>query len=66
MVAPNQARTAGAEPADDARDGTLIGKRYLSDDTGLEVLCTKSGDGSLSFDGTPLVVQGAKPLPPSD
>ena len=29
--------------------GTLIGKRYADAETGLELLCTKGGDGSLSL-----------------
>lgn len=53
-------------PAADARGGTQVGKRYSSLDTGLEVLCAKSGAGSLAFDTTPLVEQANKPLPPSD
>lgn len=66
MLALNEVPPGDVSLVDDARGGTLIGKRYISDDAGLEVLCTKSGDGSLAFDDTPLVVQGAKPLPPSD
>ena len=42
-------------------EGTLIGKRYVS-----EVLCTKPGEGSLAVDGAALQVKGAKPLPSSD
>jgi hypothetical protein len=47
-------------------DGTLIGKRYASNDLGLEVLCTKAGDGSLSIGDQRLLVKEAKPLPSSD
>lgn len=47
-------------------DGTLLGKRYADDELGLELLCTKAGDGSLSIGETPLSVKGAKPLPSSD
>jgi hypothetical protein len=49
-----------------AGSGTQIGKRYASEDGGVEVLCTKSGRGGLSMGGVPLVVKGAKPLPASD
>ncbi|WP_297596067.1 hypothetical protein [Mycobacterium sp.] len=66
MLAANEGAPAGAALADDAKGGTLLGKRYICEDAGLEVLCTKTGVGSLSFDDTPLVEQGAKPLPPSD
>jgi hypothetical protein len=57
---------AGGTPAPDAMGGTLLGKRYVDEQSGLEVLCTKKGDGSLALDDHPLEVQGAKPLPPSD
>jgi hypothetical protein len=47
-------------------DGTQIGKRYADEDCGLEVLCTKGGDGSLSIGDKPLLRKDAKPLPSSD
>lgn len=47
-------------------DATLLGKRYADDELGLEVLCTKGGDGALTVGDTPLLVKGAKPLPSSD
>ncbi len=46
--------------------GTLLGKRYMDESTGLEVLCTKGGLGSLSVSGRPLIQKQAKPLPSSD
>ncbi len=46
--------------------GTLLGKRYGDETTGLEVLCTKAGPASLSVGQEPLLVKGAKPLPSSD
>jgi hypothetical protein len=46
--------------------GTQLGKRYADEELGLEVLCTKAGEGSLSVGDTPLEVRGAKPLPASD
>jgi hypothetical protein len=63
---------AGAEPAagqalDPLRaDGTLIGKRYADENLGLELLCTKAGEGSLTTSGEPLLPKDAKPLPSSD
>jgi hypothetical protein len=47
-------------------DPTLLGKRYADDDLGLELLCSKGGDGTLTIGATPLLVKGAKPLPSSD
>ena len=46
--------------------GTLLGKRYASDELGLEVLCTKPGAGSLAVGDTPIHQKDAKPLPSSD
>ena len=55
-----------SEPAAPFDEGTLVGKRYVTDDDSLELLCTKAGAGSLSVGEAPLVVKGAKPLPSSD
>ena len=46
--------------------GTQLGKRYADDELGLELLCSKAGEGSLSVGDTTLEVKGAKPLPASD
>ena len=46
--------------------GTQLGKRYADDDLGLEVLCTKAGEGSISVGETILAVKGPKALPASD
>ena len=46
--------------------GTQLGKRYADDELGLEVLCTKAGEGSISVGETILAVKGAKALPASD
>ena len=57
---------AGATMANGFDGGTLLGKRYADGSTGIEVLCTKAGGGSLSIGDTPLLVKEAKPLPASD
>jgi len=54
------------EIAGDAGEGVALGKRYVDENESIELLCTKAGDGSLSVDGTPLALKGAKPLPSSD
>jgi hypothetical protein len=46
--------------------GTFVGKRYVHESTGLEVLCTKGGSSSLSIGVEPLTVKASKPLPSSD
>src|SRR5262245_6573143 len=56
----------GGQLDDDYREGTLIGKRYADESIGIEVLCTKAGDGSLSIGVTPLLQKDAKALPSSD
>ena len=56
--------TQGTEAGFD--QGTQLGKRYSDDELGLEVLCTKAGEGSISVGETLLDVKGAKPLPASD
>jgi hypothetical protein len=47
-------------------EATLLGKRYADEDLGLEVLCSKAGDGTLTVGTEPLHLKGAKPLPSSD
>ncbi len=54
------APSAGADP------GILLGKRYVDDPTGLEVLCTRSGTGPLTADGRELTIKAPKALPASD
>jgi hypothetical protein len=46
--------------------GTQLGKRYIHEASGLEVLCTKPGDGSLSVGTDVLDLKGTKALPSSD
>lgn len=53
-------------PAAGFDEGTQLGKRYGDEESGVEVLCTKAGAGSLSIGDTVLPVKGAKPLPSSD
>jgi hypothetical protein len=46
--------------------GTAIGKRFADEDSGLELLATKAGDGALAVGGVAIPLKGAKPLPSSD
>lgn len=55
-----------AEPDPALADGPALGKRYADEGSGLELLCTRAGAGTLTVDGRPLPVKGAKPLPASD
>ena len=65
MVPSDDPTTAGA-PAAPFDEGTLVGKRYVTEDDAIELLCTKPGAGSLSMGDAALLVKGAKPLPSSD
>jgi hypothetical protein len=53
-------------PIDGQDQGSSLGKRYVNESVGLEVLCTKAGDGTLSLAGEVLEVKTPKPLPSSD
>jgi hypothetical protein len=66
MVELSAASDAGGSPAAPFDTGTLLGKRYVHEDTGLELLCTKAGAGALSAGDQVLPVKDAKPLPSSD
>ncbi len=55
----------GGGPAPDWSGGTAVGKRF-EHESGLEVLCTKAGAGTLGVDGKVLGLKEAKPLPSSD
>jgi hypothetical protein len=46
--------------------GTALGKRYVDETSGLELLCTKAGPGGLFADDRELEVKVAKALPASD
>lgn len=55
-----------AAPASGLEEPTLLGKRYVDADTGIELLCTKGGSGTLTCDGRVMPLKDAKPLPSSD
>ncbi|MDQ2754224.1 MAG: hypothetical protein M3R71_01595 [Actinomycetota bacterium] len=57
---------AGDRADQPAGDGPLLGKRYVDEQTDLELLCTKAGPGTLACDGRPLGIRAPKPLPSSD
>jgi hypothetical protein len=57
-------RPAPPQPA--AAEGAQLGKRYVDEPTGLELLCTKPGAEVPAADGRALTLKTAKPLPASD
>lgn len=46
--------------------GVAMGKRYIDEAETLEVLCVKSGDGSLAANGALLLQKDTKKLPKTD
>ncbi|WP_163506520.1 hypothetical protein [Fodinicola acaciae] len=67
MVDPRGPEAGIAGRADPAQQGgALLGKRYADNELGLELLCTKPGQGTLAVNGVPLPLKPAKPLPASD
>lgn len=47
-------------------DGIQVGKRYFDEASGLELLASKPGRGTLQADGRKMSLKQAKPLPASD
>ncbi|MDT0202693.1 hypothetical protein [Nocardioides sp. AE5] len=53
-------------PVAELAHGTILGKRYAHQGSGLQVLCVKAGAGTLSIGGEALVPVETKQLPSSD
>jgi hypothetical protein len=66
LLADGEAPPEGVELDPAQGDGTRIGKRYADEALGLELLCTRSGDGTVACNGVALPLKEAKPLPASD
>lgn len=66
VIPHGQAKPEGGALSPDHSEGVQTGKRFADEETGLEVLCTKAGAGSLSINGKPLAAKDAKKLPASD
>ena len=43
-----------------------LGRRYTNEKTGIQVLCTKAGDGELFTDDEEMEVQQPRALPSAD
>lgn len=46
--------------------GSQLGKRYKCQACGTEVLCVKSGEGTIACDGKEMEVQEPRTIPSSD
>ncbi|HUZ12044.1 MAG TPA: hypothetical protein VMU93_04230 [Caulobacteraceae bacterium] len=66
MVAHAEAKPTGLALAEGHAAGTQAGKRFADEASGLELLCTKGGAGSLAVGGKPIGMKEAKKLPASD
>jgi hypothetical protein len=66
MVAIEAEPPAGLAINPEFSDGTKIGKRFADPETGVELLATKGGDGTLAVNGVAVPLKDAKPLPSSD
>lgn len=66
MVVVGEEPPAGLRLDPDQAGATPLGKRFADEAVGVEVLCTKAGDGSLTLGGKALALKEAKPLPASD
>lgn len=65
MLAVGSEKPADVKPDPELSGGTPVGKRF-EHTSGLEVLCTKAGAGTLSVNGDLLPLKESKPLPSSD
>jgi len=65
-MAPMGAEVSPTELDGSRAEGSLLGKRYVSTDGLLEVLCTRGGRGSLWAADAQLVMKESKKLPSSD
>jgi hypothetical protein len=59
-------RVPGAGPDAALADGTQLGKRYIDVESGLEVMCTKPGHGTITVDGRRATIRTPRQLPASD
>jgi hypothetical protein len=65
MVSTGSPKPEGLAIDPDRAAPTPVGKRF-EHESGLEVLCTKAGAGTLSVNGAVLPLKESKPLPASD
>ena len=66
MVAHADGKPEGLALVEAHAKGTQPGKRFADDVSGVEVLCTKGGKGSLAIGGRAIGAKEAKKLPASD
>jgi hypothetical protein len=66
VVAAGGDAPAACAPEAELAGGTLLGKRYTDEASGLELLCTKAGAGTITVAGRPATIMAPRNLPASD
>jgi hypothetical protein len=66
MASIDEVAATGPAPNGELADPVLVGKRYFDELSGLELLATKAGVGTLTLDGRKMAPKGVKALPASD
>ena len=66
VLAADSGQPAGGAPDPALAEGTLLGKRYADEASGLELLCTRSGAGTITVAGRPATIMAPRKLPASD
>jgi hypothetical protein len=67
MVDAGAAEARDKQNADPALlGGSVMGKRYVDAEAGVQLLCVTAGEGTLTVNGRPLEIEAAKQLPSSD
>ncbi|MHA4854980.1 hypothetical protein L1080_036555 [Rhodococcus sp. MSC1_016] len=66
MLAADESTQAAGVPEAGFDAGTVMGKRYIDTESGVEVLCVKPGAGSVSAGDRTLELSVPKALPSSD
>jgi hypothetical protein len=66
VLAADSGRTATGVPDDALAEGTLLGKRYADEASGLQLLCTRSGAGTITVAGRRATIMAPRKLPASD
>ena len=66
MIPHSETKPEGKTISPDFAEGSQMGKRFADAETGMEILCTKAGAGTLTTGGRPLGAKEAKKLPASD
>ncbi len=66
LVPAGEAAPAGVTIDETLADGIQTGKRYWDESSGLELLASKGGRGTLTIEDRKMGLKDAKPLPASD